>query len=67
MVKCRNRKEGVYIMKKTEQKDSDIRFRVPATTKQKWVELCEKNALNGSQLLRRWVEDYIRQEEGKTE
>lgn len=53
-------------MKKTEQKDSDIRFRVPATTKQKWVELCEKNALNGSQLLRRWVEDYIRQEEGKT-
>ena len=65
MVKCRNRKEGVYIMKKTEQKDSDIRFRVSWETKEKWIAVCEKNSVNGSKLLRKWIEDYIKKEEDK--
>lgn len=48
-----------------DNKTTYIRCRVDDTTKEKWTQVCKKNAVNGSELLRQWIEDYISKEENK--
>lgn len=40
-------------------KTVDIRFRVEPILKEKWLEVTNKKAVNGSEILRRFVMEYI--------
>ena len=42
-----------------DNKTTYIRCRVDDTTKEKWIQVCKKNAVNGSELLRQWIDKYI--------
>lgn len=42
-----------------DNKTTYIRCRVDDKTKDKWIKVCKKNAVNGSELLRQWIEKYI--------
>lgn len=45
---------------KSSHKISDIRCRVDENTKKVWCAVCQKNAVNGSELLRRFIVEYIK-------
>lgn len=44
---------------KDKQKTVDIRFRVEPELKEKWNTLTKDKAVNGSELLRKYVKDWI--------
>lgn len=42
-----------------ENKEVAIRFRVSPELRDAWAKACNKNAHNGSELLRRYIKEYI--------
>ena len=45
---------------KSSHKVTYIRCRVDEKTKNQWCAVCQKNAVNGSELLRRFIVEYIK-------
>lgn len=50
-----------------DNKTTYVRCRVDDTTKEKWIKVCKKNAVNGSELLRQWIDKYIEDNTRKEE
>ena len=47
----------------TAKKESYIHIRIDADLKRKFQELNKSKAVNGSDLIRMWIEEYVKKEE----
>ena len=44
-------------------KDERIHMRIPAGLKQEFIDKCERETINPSALVRKWIEEYVKEEE----
>ncbi len=49
------------------EKDSYFRFRIDLETKDKFQAITKRQAINSSELFRRWIENYIKENSSPVE
>lgn len=47
----------------TTKKESYLHVRIDADLKQRFQEINKSKSINGSDLIRKWIEDYVKNEE----